>query len=275
MTINKIIHNEHAIPPQIKNSLRYENRIGFWADVVEVDSRNNCCTVINDQGLKLNKVQVSTREWIVKQNENNYAASERILPPVGCRVFVLVPNSDIGSAFILCSGYPLGEKNTQILWTDDNASQEEIQKKNNIGEKITQGGWNFREYYANGNTRIENNDKTILFEVYSTDDSEDDIEKKLKLTAWNNSVEFTENGFSFKDTNQNKIEYTDNGIVITDLNNNKIELTDKGIKITDKNSNKIDLASTGIKMSDGNGNTLETSSSGVSINNGSLEISMG
>lgn len=246
MTINRTIHYENALPPQIKSSRRYENRIGFWADVIEVDSRNNSVTVINDQQMKIDNIHVATKEWIVKQKKNDYAASERFLPPVGSRVFVLVPNGDISGAFVICSGYPMGETNTQGLWSGKNDSQSDVQKRNNLGERITQGGWNEKEYYENGNRSYTSSDKKIEFQINVVKDADNNIEKQVSLKAWDNSITITEDGYEFTDKNNNKYEFTEDGIKITDTNENIFELNKDGFSIKDSNKNSIKSSVSGL-----------------------------
>jgi len=223
-------HYEHAMPTQLQSHQRYNNRIGFWGDVSEVNSSTNTCTVISDQGLEFQGIQIATREWINADKNKDYVCCEKNLPTIGSRVFVLVPNNNITSAFVLCSGYPINENDTQVLFTKvdenktDEENQKEIEKKNIIREKITQSGWYISENYETGNLLFESNDKTILLEININKDDENSKEKEILVKVWDNEIKIIpddkeiklnilENHFSIKE-NEFEIENKDNLIQV-------------------------------------------------------------
>ena len=229
-----------------KTSSYYLNRIGFWAEVKEVDSTNNWVNVVSEQGLVFNSIPVASREWV---NDNNkYITSERFLPPVGARVFVLTPTHSITGAFVLCSGYPRGEDSLKTLFAQSN---DEKELKNNQYEKISQGGWNIKENYEDGNILIESNDKEVSISLNLQ--KNDNLKQKqcVSITAWKNSINIADKKIDIQDSNQNKINFSDSGATIQDKNSNKIEMSSSGITIQDKNRNKIEMTGTSTKI---NGN---------------------
>ena len=82
----------------------------------------------------------------------------------------------------------------------------------------------------------------------------------------------TNDGISFKDSNNNSILIDSEGINITDANNNNVLLDSQGINITDANNNTIKMANSGVTIQDANGNKIDLSASGIDINNGALSI---
>ena len=175
-----------------KNAL--DERIGFWADVTEVNSEANTCNILSDTGFPFRNIPVATKEWITPKSvatetytDRNYTTAERNLPPVGSRVFVLTPTKTIAGAFILCSGYTYGDKETHTLFEAN---------KEGIRETKTQGGWTKQEFYKNGNVYLESNDSNIKLEINVADDTDNSKEKKLTLSAWNTEITITEEGLS-------------------------------------------------------------------------------
>ena len=264
MVIKKNQHKKNVIPSHLNNQNYMKGRIGFWAIVKEVNSINNTVTVISDTGFEYPNVQVMSSEWVTVDDNKDYIPSERNLPPVNSRVFVLTPTYTAVGAFILCSGFSRGDENIRTLWAAD---ENELEEKNNSREKITQGGWDIKEEYATGNLSAVSADGDISLTVCTTEDEEEEQEKEISFSAWGNIIKFNEDGISITDLNDNIFEITSAGIKVTDANNNVIETKDSGIKITDKNNNVAEMKSAGITVQDCNNNKIETNSSGVSINN--------
>lgn len=247
MIINPTYHYEETFPRRIESHSKYEGRIGFWGDVTDVDSNTNSCSVINDQGLVIQGIQVASKEWVAKEKNKDYASCERELPPIGARVFVLTPDGNIANAVILCSGYPILENDVQGLWANVDPSTEEgqkvIQKLNRIGERISQGGWHKTEKYDTGNYKVESADKQISLEVNPVEVEDDNHniveEKKIKVSAWGNVIEFSpvedqEHGITKKLSITllgNTIEFTEDGLTLTDSNNNEIVMDSSGVSI--------------------------------------------
>ena len=58
MQIRRNIHKINANAPDINNNSYLKGRIGFWALVIEVNSRNNTVTVVSDTGYELKNIPV-------------------------------------------------------------------------------------------------------------------------------------------------------------------------------------------------------------------------
>lgn len=170
-----------------------DNRIGFWGDVAAVNSQNNTVDVTADIGLTYRNIPVMSREWVNAADTKDYVTAERNLPPVGARVFVLTPTRTVTGGFVLCSGYAKGEEDTHTLYA---ASDEEQEDKNSVRERVTQGGWNETEDYANGNFAAKSQDGNITFSVNTAENSEKEQKKEVSLVAWQNEIHITEKGIS-------------------------------------------------------------------------------
>ena len=245
MNITPTIHYEETYPRKITSHSKYDGRIGFWGDVTDVDSSSNSCTVLNDQGLAIEGIQVVSKEWVVKEKDKDYASCERDLPPIGARVFVLTPDGNIANALIMCSGYPILENNVQTLWAKADPSTEQgqktIQALNRIGERISQGGWHRIEKYDTGNYKIESADGEISIEVnpVQVEDDQHTVieEKKIKVSAWGSEIEFS------------PVEDQEQGIekkIAITLLGNTIECTEDGLVLKDANGNTMTMDSSGI-----------------------------
>lgn len=246
MKIVKQVHRANAIPQRLPEGNFLDNRIGFWALVVEQNSRNNTVTVLSDTGFRIPNIQVASGEWVTVDENKNYIPSQRNLPPVNSRVFVLTPTYSAAGAFVLCSGFSRGDENIRTLWAQ---SESELEEKNTTRETKTQGGWDITENYKNGNSAWVSNDGKVKLNVLLVDDAQDSSKKKkIELEAWNNKITIDEKGIVLKDDNNNEIKRDSNGITITDKNNNVIKMTSAGIEITDKNSNEIKTTSSDIQI---------------------------
>lgn len=228
MNIIRNVHKINADSPDINNNNYLKGRIGFWALVTAVNSRNNTVTVVSDTGYELKNIPVVSGEWVTVDENKNYIPSQRNLPPVNSRVFVLTPTYTAVGAFVLCSGFSRGDENIRTLWA---ANENELEDKNNCREVKTQGGWDITEEYANGNFKAESNDGNIKFNVNTEENSQKSQPKEVSVTAWGNSIIINENGVSYTDANGNEIQSTSSGITITDVNNNTIEMGASGVTI--------------------------------------------
>ena len=228
MNVVKQVHKINSIAPKIPETNYMANRIGFWALVIDQNSLNNTVTVVSDTGYELKNIPVKSDEWVTVDNNKNFIPSQRNLPPVNSRVFVLTPTYSATGAFVLCSGFSKGDANIRKLWAQN---KNEVTDKNNSRELKTQGGWDIKEEYSNGNFTAESNDGNIHFNVNTTEDNQKSQPKEVSITAWNNKIIINENGLS-----------------VTDKNNNKIEATNTGLKIPDKNGNTIEMGATSVKI---------------------------
>ena len=247
MQVRRNIHKINAIAHHLPEGNFLSDRIGFWALVKEVNSKNNTVTVISDTGYEYKNIMVKSDEWVTVDNNKNYIPSQRNLPPKNSRVFVLTPTYSAVGAFILCSGFSRGDENIRTLWA---SNENELEDKNNCRETKTQGGWDITEEYANGNYKAASNDGKIIFTSNTTENTSKSQPKEVSVEAWGT-----------------KIKITDGAIDILDKNNNKIELKSSGIKVTDANNNIIETKSTGVEITDKNNNTIVMNSGGVTINN--------
>jgi hypothetical protein len=170
-------HKENADVRDVKNNNFLTERIGFWAVVKEVNSKTNSVTVVSDTGYEYTDIPVLSREWVTVDETKNYISGQRNLPPVKSWVFVLTPTKTANGAFVLCSGYTKGDENIRELWAKN---ESELEDKNNCRELKTQGGWDIKEEYSNGNFTIESDDGKIHFSANTAANTQKE-QKKLYL----------------------------------------------------------------------------------------------
>lgn len=263
MTVVKNIHKTNAKAPHLSNDSYLKNRLGFWALVKDVNSKNNTVTVVSDTGFEYSNIPVKSDEWVTLKD--NYIPSQRNLPPKNSRVFVLTPTFTAVGAFVLCSGFSRGDENIRTLWA---ANDNELEDKNNSRETKTQGGWDITEEYANGNYKAASNDENIVFQANPVQNDDKSQNKEISLNAWGNTIVINEDGIAVTDANNNTVEATSDGIIIKDKVDNKyntIQLSDSGISITDINGNKIELTLIGTSPNQKNQLTIANGSNKSSV----------
>lgn len=263
MKVIKNIHKTNAEAPHLNNDSYLKNRLGFWALVKDVNSKNNTVTVVSDTGFEYSNIPVKSDEWVTLKD--NYIPSQRNLPPKNSRVFVLTPTFTAVGAFVLCSGFSRGDENIRTLWA---ANDNELEEKNNSRETKTQGGWDITEEYANGNYKAASNDENIVFQANPVQDDDKSQNKEISLNAWGNTIVINEDGIAVTDANNNTVEATSDGIIIKDKVDNKyntIQLSDSGISITDINGNKIELTLIGTSPNQKNQLTIANGSNKSSV----------
>lgn len=251
MIVRKIIHKTNAIPPRLTNENYLANRIGFWAIVIGQNSKKNAVTVVSDTGYQYENLPVVSGEWVTVDDKKDYVPSQRNLPPINSRVFVLTPTKTATGAFVLCSGFSRGDENIRELWAKND---DELEEKNNSRETKTQGGWDIIEDYSNGNSSIVSDDEKIQIFVNTSENNNKSQSKEIKLLAWDNSIVINEDGIS-----------------VIDVNGNTINRTSDGIYIEDKSGNVIETKSNDISISVKNGSTIEMNASKITLN-GNLEV---
>ena len=227
MQIRRNIHKINANAPDINNNSYLKGRIGFWALVIEVNSRNNTVTVVSDTGYELKNIPVVSSEWVTVDENKDYIPSQRNLPPKNSRVFVLTPTYTAVGAFVLCSGFSRGDENIRTLWAK---SESELEDKNNCRETKTQGGWDITEEYANGNFKavsISTDDGSIAITLNTTKDENKSQPQEASIKAWNNSVVITKDGISITDKTGNKVLMTSSDIQILANDTNKLKIGNK------------------------------------------------
>ena len=263
MTVIKNIHKTNAEAPHLNNDSYLKNRLGFWALVKDVNSKNNTVTVVSDTGFEYSNIPVKSDEWVTLKD--NYIPSQRNLPPKNSRVFVLTPTFTAVGAFVLCSGFSRGDENIRTLWA---ANDNELEDKNNSRETKTQGGWDITEEYANGNYKAASNDENIVFQANPVQDDDKSQNKEISLNAWGNIIVINKDGIAVTDANNNTVEATSDGIIIKDKVDNKyntIQLSDSGISITDINGNKIELTLIGTSPNQKNQLTIANGNNKSSV----------
>lgn len=263
MRVVRNIHKTNAKAPHLNNDSYLKNRLGFWALVKDVNSKNNTVTVVSDTGFEYSNIPVKSDEWVTLKD--NYIPSQRNLPPKNSRVFVLTPTFTAVGAFVLCSGFSRGDENIRTLWA---ANDNELEDKNNSRETKTQGGWDITEEYANGNYKAASNDENIVFQANPVQDDDKSQNKEISLNAWGNTIVINEDGIAVTDANNNTVEATSDGIIIKDKVDNKyntIQLSDSGISITDINGNKIELKLIGTSPNQKNQLTIANGSNKSSV----------
>lgn len=208
---NKATHSE------MENSVFYDKRIGFWGNVIAVNSVHNTVDVISDIGIKYLEIPVFSREWVVKKD--NYVTGSRNLPPVDSRVFILTPTHSINGAFVLCGGYSKGDTDLQTLFAADSDKE----TKNNINEKVTQSGWVITEEFESGNVLFKSKDEKISLLIEENDDDKQNITFNIndltitldpddnKVININGNTIKAESGDSGKLTINENIEFLGNG----------------------------------------------------------------
>lgn len=165
-------------PNNFSNSPFYNDSIGVWGVVEEVNSKLNQVNVTTNRGLKFIGIPVISNEWVLTKDD--YVPSSRNLPPVGATVFVLMPNKTVSGAFVLCSGFLARETTEQVLFAKNDS---ELEEKNNTKERITQGGWNITEEYDTGIINFKSKDENITLLI--------DSENEITLTAYDNVITIT------------------------------------------------------------------------------------
>lgn len=265
MKVNYNTHKTNADSHPLPNKNYLEKRIGFWALVKEVNSLNNTVTVVSDTGFEYPNIQVKSDEWVTVDNNKDYIPSQRNLPPVNSRVFVLTPTYTAVGAFILCSGFSRGDENIRTLWAQND---NEVTDKNNCRETKTQGGWDITEEYSNGNFKAESNDGNITINVNTAEDSQKSQLKEVSVTAWNNKVVINEDGISVVDKNGNTIKSISKKIFLEVVEKQEVAgqevITSKSSLSLENNKATLDIDSK---------SKIEATTSSVKINN-HLEVTL-
>ncbi|MDR2194516.1 MAG: hypothetical protein LBP19_08645 [Treponema sp.] len=134
--------NEAVKPAKLNKPTPYDKRYGAWGRITDVDrdekvahSTDNSVDIFLDMGIFLKHVPVASNEWVVPgvESEKDYTTGERNLPPIGVRVFIMMPSGAFDDCFVLCSGFS----------TRDPAQNKPFmeEERETIRERITEGGW--------------------------------------------------------------------------------------------------------------------------------------
>lgn len=169
------------------NTSPYDMRSGFWGVVTEVHPETNTCHVLMDTGIEISGVRVASFEWVTV-SDGKHLTGERHLPPVGSYVFCLMPNGELSSAFILCSGF----MHSEALHAD---FKEEGEDAANTWKRVENSGWNQTVDYRSG-TRVYQNktdeEATVSLEI----NQEEAGEERVSLSVHGNTINITKDGIS-------------------------------------------------------------------------------
>lgn len=128
-----LIFNNHSNYEKKREVIPTEygkNKSGCWAYVTAIHSDSLTVDVENYNGFKFYYVPVASMEWVNKDG----GSGERNLPPVGSRVFILMPTGTIQGGFVLCSGFSFNsvkEKEDFKAINDDDIEKFNNSKKEN------------------------------------------------------------------------------------------------------------------------------------------------
>lgn len=150
----------------------YDKRYGFWGTVTEVHPENCTVNVRMDTGQVIANVRVASLEWVTVVKDKPLTG-ERHLPPVDTFVFCMMPNGEINSSFVLCSGFAMAE----AVHADFKKEGEDAA---NTWEKIENSGWKKTIDYRTGTMSLKNKpeDETISLDI----DQENEGKEDVKLT---------------------------------------------------------------------------------------------
>jgi hypothetical protein len=118
---------------KVPHSSPYINRYGAWGYVEKTYSGDHSADVFLDTGAYLKRCPVSSKEWVVPGEV--YTSGERDLPPIGARIFVLMPygNTTYDGAFVLCSGFIVTSKPEKETFMEE--------EKEKSRKRIKPGNW--------------------------------------------------------------------------------------------------------------------------------------
>lgn len=199
----------------LKTDTYMDNRIGFWGNITGVNSEKNTVRVLDSTGLEYIGLPVVSNEWV---NENDdFVSGSRNLPPVGSRVFVLMPTHTITGAFVLCSGYAIGDQKTQKLWEKD---------KEKVSESVTSGGWIETEDYESGNRIIKDKDNEISIEI-------DKGSKEITLSAFKHTIKIDESGITIDSSENETIKVKSEKDIKLDAKGNELSIIADKFSVSD------------------------------------------
>jgi hypothetical protein len=160
----------------------YDRRIGAWARVNKINSEDNSVDVYLDTGVYLQYVPVASKEWVRTgvEVDIDYNTGERDLPPVGSRVFILMPTATFEDCFVLpISSFNTPDKNASAPFLGENIGK--------IKERITPSGWHITDDYVTGSHKAESPDKKTSLEIdYGDEENPKKENQELHLNIFDN-----------------------------------------------------------------------------------------
>lgn len=150
------------------------NRHGAWGIVREVYGEDHSADVLIDSGVLIYHIPVSSKAWVCPGD--TYTCGERDLPPVGARVFVLMPTGNFDGCFVLCSGFVVTDKAQEDAFLGEG--------KENIRKHVSPGNWKTESHDATGTYEIVSPDERTSLKInYGTEDEPKDA-PELHLTIF-------------------------------------------------------------------------------------------
>jgi len=142
-----IINNTTRVPKKEpeKRESSYDDRFGAWGFVTKLHSEAHSVDVMIDLGINIPHVPVASKEWVIfgQDVDKNFNSGMRDLPPVGSRVFLMMPSFSFDDCFVA----PFSCFNS----VDKNVSFPFLEKgQENRKEQITPSGWSEVNNYATG-----------------------------------------------------------------------------------------------------------------------------
>lgn len=207
-------------------STPYDNRFGFWGTVTEVHPESCTVNVRMDTGQIIANVRVASMEWVTVVKDKPLTG-ERHLPPIDTFVFCMMPNGEINSSFVLCSGFAMAE----AVHADFKKEGEDAA---NTWEKVENSGWKKTVDYRTGTVTLANKpkDETISIAV----DQESEGEEKATITIHGNILRVTKDGIDIQ---------TDKDITLEIKGNANVKVTKNAVieaqNITVKSSVKTEI----------------------------------
>lgn len=172
---------------EIHVSTPFDVRYGFWGVVSEVHPEDCTVHIRMDNGQIITGVRVASMEWVTVVTDKPLTG-ERHLPPVDTYVFCMMPNGEVSSAFVLCSGFTKQSLHADFKIEGDDAK--------NTHEKVENSGWKNTTDYRTGTKTISNKveDETISIVV----DQETEGEESVIITIHENEFLINKDGIDIK-----------------------------------------------------------------------------
>ncbi|GHU22192.1 hypothetical protein FACS1894172_15250 [Spirochaetia bacterium] len=181
--------NEFKEPAQahhIKSGTTIQ-RYGAWGVVKTVHSNDISVDVLID-GVLVLRVPVASQEWVKAYQENEeeedsevlYVSGDRHLPPVGARVFVLMPTGNFDGCFVLCSGFSIHESSHRTTFALEGDDDPEIAQRKNTALD----NWKTVRDYEKGNITIYSPDDKTFFRIEYPDESGEPENPEIHLQAF-------------------------------------------------------------------------------------------
>jgi len=154
---------------------------GLWGIVVKANSDDVTVDVKLRNGIEIRRVKVRSLEW--SGYNSNRGFGERDLPPVGSKVFILLPDGEdvLDTAFVICSV-------VDTVWETGEKAKAElaVSSKEREALRITEQGWQIKRDKDTGDVVIETSDGTDKIII-----SLDRTNRKVKISVGTVYLEIT------------------------------------------------------------------------------------